>query len=262
MDAMRSSSVSVTEMMSPVAILAAMERAGVDELPVVAADGALRGMVERRAVERRLYDRGDQDATAAMIAEEPVARVSGDEPIENGADALLAANLGVVPVVSPHGRLDGLLVLDDLRRVPGLLEGVGELRRRREVDAGAGVSRTALACGLVSAALGMALFALWVMGPAYGLPSWVAWADGLAALLAFVAAVSARSREMISVPLWSIAGIGLCFAAAVGHVWKDGPWATWLQLACGIAFLLMAAGLGAALPRRHRRGIGFAAQPR
>jgi hypothetical protein len=45
-----------------------------------------------------------------------------------------------------------------------------------------------MACALVSALLGVALFALWVEGTAYGLPRWVTWVDALAARCAFIGA--------------------------------------------------------------------------
>src|SRR5262247_1598934 len=82
-DAMRPSAASVNEAATPRGILAAMDRAGLDELPVVAGQGVFRGMVDRRGVERRLYDRGDEASTAAMIAEAPAARATREEPIED-----------------------------------------------------------------------------------------------------------------------------------------------------------------------------------
>jgi CBS domain-containing protein len=258
-DAMRSSSVALSATSTSCQILAAMDASGADELPVAAHDGDLLGMVGRRAVERRLYDRGDEQATAEMIAEDPAARGTPDEPIENAIDKMLAADLDVLPILSPQDRLEGLLVLDDVREVPGLVDAVSENRRRREMAAGARAAKMTVGCGLASAAIGLALFALWVAGPFYGLPRWVAWVDGLAAVLAFVGAVSVTAREMFSVPVWTVAGIGLCFAAMNAHAWRDGRWATWLQLALGLTFLAMAAVIGAAVPRRHRRRVTVAA---
>ena len=252
-NAMRGSSVSVDEDATPRPILAAMDHAGVDELPVVTDAGAFRGMVERRAVERRLYDRDDVDATAAAIAEEAVTRATSEEPIERAVDAMLAADLAVLPVVSTGGQLDGLLVREDLKEFPGLLEAVGEDRRLRALAAEAGPSKLILGCSLASVVLGLALFALWIQGPANGLPRWVAWVDGVAAALAFVGAVTAFSREMISIPVWAIAGIGLCFSAATGHAWSDGAGSTWVQFALGVVFLLMAGIAGSRWPRRRRQ---------
>jgi CBS domain-containing protein len=250
--AMRASSLSVDEAATPRAILAAMERAGVDELPVVTGDGRLAGMVERRAVERRLYDRGDEEASASAIAEAPVAQAAPGEPIEDAVDKMLAAHLGVLPIVSARDRLDGLLLLDDVRDVPGLIEFVVD-RRRRGLAADGGVGVVAVACGLASAGLGLVLLALWAAGPAYGLPRWVAWVDGIAALLALVGAGLAPARDMVSAPLWAVAGVGLCFAALNAHAWRDSASSTWLQFLFGIAFLLMAAVVGSPLPRRLRR---------
>jgi len=249
---MRSSSVSVNEEDRARHILAQMEEAGLDELPVAADDGALSAMVERRAVERCLYDRHDELETAAAIGEAAVARAAPDEAIEDALDRMLEADLGLLPVVSSQGRLEGLLVFDDLRRrVPNLVEGVEEARRQRALAAGAGPAKVASACALVSAVLGVFLAVLWIQGPTYGLPRWVSWVDALAAALAFIAAGAASSREMISIPLWGIAGAGLMFMAGVAHAWSDGAWATWVQLLPAVAFLLMALLLVGALPRRH-----------
>jgi CBS domain-containing protein len=261
-DAMRPASVSVDETTTPRRVLAEMDSAGVGELPVVARDGALRGMAVRRDVERRLYDRGDELARAATIAEEPVARATPDEAIEVAVERMLAAELEVLPVLSssassasaasPAGRLEGVLVMDDLRRVPGLVDTVADSRRRRAIAAGAGAGKVVAACGLISAALGLALFALWLDGPWYGLPRWVAWVDATVAGLAFVAAVTASAREMISIPVWAISAFGLFFAASMSHAWRAGPWATWVQFLFAVAFLLLAAVLGATIPRRRR----------
>jgi CBS domain-containing protein len=251
-DAMRAAFVSVEETATPHRILAGMDRAGVDELPVVGDDGAFRAMVERRAVERHLYDRGEEDATAAMIAEEAIAHAAPGEPIDDAVARMLAADLSVLPVVSAEGRLDGLLVLKDVRRVPDLVETVGEGRREHAEAAEAGVTRVQTLCSLASAALGMVLLALWIEGPAYGLPAWVSWVDAFAAALAFIGAVTVSSGEMFSVPLWAIAGVGLCFAAGIGHNRHDGTWSTWVQVALALAFFAMVVVIGTAVPHRQR----------
>jgi CBS domain-containing protein len=254
-EGMRSSSVSVDENATPRDILAEMDRVGVDELPVTGEGGSFQGMVPRRVVERRLYDWGDDDVTASMFDEAAVARATPDEPIESAIDRMLAADLAVLPVVSSRGRLEGLVVLDDLRHVPDLVEAVGEGRRRRALIAESGSARVIMACSVVSVLLGVATFALWIEGPAYWLPAWVGWVDAVVALLAFVGAVAASTTEMLSVPLWAVAGIGLIFAAAVGHAWGDGAWTTWVQLALGLGFLAMAAVIGTAVPRRRHARI-------
>ena len=250
-DAMRSSSVSVNEDTTVRHVLAQMVQVGLDELPVTGDDGALRAMVARRTAERCLYDRHDELETAAGLGEAAVARAAPEDTIEDALDRMLAADLGVLPVVSSQGRLEGLLVFGDLRRVPNLIEGVEEARRQRELAAGAGVAKAATACALISAVVGLFLAVLWIQGPTYGLPRWVSWVDALAAALAFIAAGAVSSREMISIPLWGIAGAGLMFMAGVAHAWSDGPWATWVQLLPAVAFLLMALLLVGALPRRH-----------
>jgi hypothetical protein len=257
---MRSVSASVVgEDAPPRLILAAMDRAGVDELPVAAPDGAMRGMVDRRPVERLLYDRGEEEASAVAILEEPVARAAPEDRLEDAADKMLAAGLAVLPVVSADGHVEGLLVLDDLRTVPELLETVGDRRHQRAATAEAGFKKVMMGCSLASALVGIALFALWMSGPWYGLPSWVAWADGIAALAAFVGAVLATLPGLYSVPIWAAAGIGLCFAAATGHAWHDNAASTSLQVAFGVAFLVMVGVVGTTVPRRRHRPISVAA---
>ena len=252
---MRTSSASVSEDATPRPILAAMDAAGIDELPVVSDGGAFKGMVARRVVERRLYDRGEADATADTIAEAPVARAAPGETIEDAVDAMLASDLDVMPVVSSGGQLEGLLVLADLEHIPGLVEAVAADRRQRVVDAEAGAAKLIVACSLVSALLGVVLFAMWVMGPAYGLPRWVAWIDGIAAALALIGAGTAFAHEMISVPLWAVSGIGLCFAASIAHAWNRGAWSTWVQFALAVAFLSMATIIGLRWPSRRRQAM-------
>jgi CBS domain-containing protein len=253
-DAMRPSAASVNETAAPRGILAAMDQAGLDELPVVATDGAFRGMVDRRGVERRLYDRGGQPRAAA-IAAAPVARATREEPIEDAVSEMLAADLGVVPVVSARGQLEGLLVLEDVKHVTGLVEAVAENRRQRAIAAGAGVAKVGTACSLVSGGLGVALFALWVMGPVYGLPNWIGWVDAVAAALALIGAGAAFAREMISVPLWAISGVGLCFTALLAHAGHASPWWTGVHLVLGLVFLVMSFALGSAPPQRRYRAI-------
>jgi CBS domain-containing protein len=252
---MRASFVSVDETATPRRILAGMERIGVDELPVVGQDGAFRAMVERRAVQRHLYDRGEEDATAAAMAEEAIARAMPGEPIDDAVGRMLAADLSVLPVVSAEGRLEGLLVLDDVKRVPDLVETIGEGRREELAAAEASATRVLTVCSLASAALGMVLLTLWIEGPAYGLPQWVSWVDALAASLAFIAAVAVSSEEMFSVPLWAAAGLGLLFAAGLGHSWHHGPGSTWLQVALAFGFFAMVVVVGSAAPRHRRARI-------
>jgi len=256
-EAMRGSSVSVKEDATLRQMLASMEASGLDELPIVGDDGAFKGMVERRAVERNLYDQqGDADATAAMISEAPpVASAAPEDAIEDAVDTMLAADLDVLPVVSPGGQLAGLLVREDLHNVPGLLEVVGEGRREREVVAEAGPFRVTLICSLAATALGLVLFGFWVQGPPNGLPRWIGWVDAIAAALAFIGAVMAFGRENFSVPVWAIAGLGLCFAASIGYAFHDGAWSTWVQALFGLAFLAMAAFLGSRLPRRRHAAV-------
>jgi len=231
-----------------------MDTAGVDELPVVGDDGVFRAMVERRAVQRHLYDRGEENATAAAMAEDAIARAQPGEPIDDAVGRMLAADLTVLPVVSAEGRLEGLLVLDDVKRVPDLVEAVGEGRREELAAAEGRATRVLTVCSLASAALGMVLLALWIEGPAYGLPRWVSWVDALAASLAFIAAVAVSSEEMFSVPLWAAAGLGLLFAAGLGHTWHHGPGSTWLQVALALGFFAMVVVVGdaPAAPRADR----------
>ena len=230
-----------------------MEQTGLDELPVAADDGTLSAVVERRAVERCLYGRHDETETAAAMGEAAVARAAPDEAIEDALDRMLTADLGSLPVVSSQGRLEGLLVYDNLRRVPNLVERVEDASRQRALAAGAGAAnRHRVRSGLGGGGC-LPDRALELQGPVYGLPLWVSWVDALAALLAFIAAGAVSSREIISIPLWAAASVGLAFAAGVAHAWTDGAWWTWVQLLPAVAFLLMAIFLG---PRFHAVTLG------
>ena len=82
----------------------------------------------------------------------------------------------------------------------------------------------------------MVLFALWVNGPWYGLPTWLAWTDAVVVALAFVGAGTAGSRDLLSVPLWSGAGIGLLFAGMFAHTLNAGAGWTAAQFALGAIF--------------------------
>ena len=119
-DAMRSSAFSVDEGVPARNILAAMESARLDELPVVAPDGSFRAMVERRVVERELSDHGAEVATAAELVEDAdaVARTTPNASIDGAIDKMLAGGIDAMPVVSADDRLAGVLVLEDLRQVP------------------------------------------------------------------------------------------------------------------------------------------------
>jgi hypothetical protein len=144
--------------------------------------------------------------------------------------------------------------------VPRLLEAVSDARRQRALAAGAGTARMTLLCGLVSAGLALVLFAMWVEGPTYGLPAWVSWANAVAALLASIGAVAAPASNLISIPLWSIAGVGLISTAGIAHGFNEGPAATWLQAGFGVVFLLLVLVLGLAIPRRHHERLRLATQ--
>ena len=170
-------------------------------------------MVERRAVERHLYDRGEEDGTAAMMAEEAIAHAAPGEPIDDAIARMLAADLTVLPVVSAEGRLEGLLVLKDVRRVPDLVETVDVHQREHAEAAEAGATRVLTACSLVSAALGMVLLALWIEGPGYGLPVGCRGSMGSPRSSRSSPRWPCHRGEMFSVPLWAVAGVGLCFAA-------------------------------------------------
>src|SRR4026208_1076491 len=98
-DAMRAASIAVNENATPREVLATMDRAGVGELPIVTDRGEFRAMTERRVVERRIYDRGDEEAAAGTIAEEPVARTHPEEPIEKAVYRMRPAQAHGIPGV-------------------------------------------------------------------------------------------------------------------------------------------------------------------
>ena len=87
------------------------------------------------------------------------------------------------------------------------------------------------------------------------LPRWIGWVDGIAAALAFIGAVMAFGREYFSVPVWAVAGLGLCFSASIGYAFHEGTWATWIQALFGLAFLTLTVVLGSRLPRRRHTAV-------
>jgi predicted histidine transporter YuiF (NhaC family) len=54
--------------------------------------------------------------------------------------------------------------------------------------------------------------------------------------------------------MWAVAGVGLCFTAGVGHSFGGGVFTTWIPLALGLAFLVIALVSGTTLARRWRAG--------
>ena len=88
-----------------------------------------------------------------------------------------------------------------------------------------------------------------------GLPTWLAWTDAVVVALAFVGAGTAGSRDLLSVPLWSGAGIGLLFAGMLAHTLNAGAGWTAAQFALGAIFLLFVVVIGWA-PRGRRRMVG------
>ena len=51
---------------------------------------------------------------------------------------------------------------------------------------------------------------------------------------------------MFAVPLWTVAGVGLCFTAMLAHAWHDDASSTWLQVVVALAFFAMVAVFGTA----------------
>jgi CBS domain-containing protein len=249
-EAMRASFVPAEEDASLPDLIVAMDRNDVDELPVVAGTGTLRGMVERRAVERRLLTAAEAPVTAAALVEPPIARATPGESIEDAVDDMLANDASVLPVVSPDGRLEGLLVLEDVKQTPRLVQTVSENRRLKAAVAATAEVRLATVTSIASAFLGVALFGLWVQGPPNGLDPRLAWTDAVVATLAFVGAATASSRDLISVPVWAAGGIGLFFVGLLAHGFHGGGLAISIQFVLGAALLLLAVVAGSRTGRR------------
>ena len=245
---MRASFVSVEETATPRRILAGMDRAGVDELPVVGDDGvfahgrAARGPASSVRPRRRERD-GRRDGRGGDRA-----RAAG-RPIDDAIARMLAADLPFFWSCRPRGgsrvcscstTSNGCRICRDRRRRSARARG-----RRR-----GGRPQVLTLCSLARRRWG------WSCSRSdrrarLGLPVWVSWVDALAALLAFIAAVAVSSEEMFSVPLWAAAGLGLLFAAGVGTAGTTGP-ATWVQLVLALGFFAMAVVVGSAMPRQRR----------
>jgi hypothetical protein len=110
-------------------------------------------------------------------------------------------------------------------------------------------SRTAEACQVASAFLGLILLVLWIYGAALsGRADWRFTFDAAAAGLAFVAAALFRTPEMVGVALWAFLGVVALVAGLFSLGMGQTGWVVWTQIAVGAAFLALvvpgAASLG------------------
>ena len=98
----------------PIDIAARLAEEGREALPVVDADGDVRGLVSAGAIERALRE-GEGDATAGDLAEATPLLLPADDLRE--AAGLLAAGGSALPVLDPSGKFVGWLEHRDVLRV-------------------------------------------------------------------------------------------------------------------------------------------------
>jgi hypothetical protein len=122
-----------------VTFLAAMDRAGVDELPIVSDRGEFRAMVERRVGrEENLYDRGDERGRAGRSrrsrspARTPRSRSRTPSPDARAAERRRFRSFRAAAAWK------ACWLLDDVRHVPDLVEAVDERSQREAADEAGG----------------------------------------------------------------------------------------------------------------------------
>jgi hypothetical protein len=111
---------------------------------------------------------------------------------------------------------------------------------------------------LVTAALGLGLVTIWILGLAYNGPAWLIWPDAAAALVALAATGMVEGGDLAGLTTWPLVGVTLCALWLFG-LGSDARWMAWVNLVLGLGFLaltgvtlLQAAGL----PRlSHRRDV-------
>jgi len=213
-----------------------MDRARVDALPVLDPDGEMRGIVVKGDYPARWAPAAGSRLTAGEAAHAEVPWVTADEPIADVVEQMKAAGISTLPVLSARGQVEGLVVRDDLRAATRARAEHPAERLRTWL----GLAADGLPFWLTGAAL--ALLVVAVVGTTYGGPTWLAWVDAAAVLVALVAVPLVRSEPVAGVAL-------LAFLTAVfAVVWLFGlatglpAWLTWLHFAgaCGFVGLTAA----------------------
>lgn len=98
-----------------------MKQGGFRRMPVVDRDGALIGILSERDV-RQHHGYLPVTRVNAAMTERPIT-ITADAPIETAAELLLRHKIGGLPVVSPEGKLMGIITETDL--LAGFFQGLG-----------------------------------------------------------------------------------------------------------------------------------------
>jgi CBS domain-containing protein len=207
-------------------VLELMEDTDLDLLPVTEPDHRLLGVVLKHEVEDRLVDSGwgNTTETAADALRHDIPALSHEAPIPTAAAEMRADGVLDLPVVTPDGHIEGLVVLRDI-----------EARQTFRTRARALFERWGEPAARASAALiGCALVSIAVLGFAYGAPLWVAWVDAFGALLAVIAAGTLHRPNMVGVGVGAVLTFSLLVMFGFGLARPTVTWLPWAQLVLAI----------------------------
>ncbi|MBB2915611.1 CBS domain-containing membrane protein [Streptosporangium becharense] len=122
--------VAVTPEESPLLAWEIMRRADVHHLPVVEADGRLRGVLTREDLTAR-WSGGpieqSQVPVRALVAEHRCPHTTPEARLADAAAVMIGAGVDAIPVLGEAGRLVGMVTVTDVLRAVA-----GEIPERRE----------------------------------------------------------------------------------------------------------------------------------
>jgi CBS domain-containing protein len=218
-------------------VLELMEDTHLDLLPVTEPDRHLLGVVLKRDLEDRLMSGwGNTTDTAVDALRQDVPSLSHEAAIPAAAAEMRADGVRDLPVVTPDGYIEGLVVLRHLEgretfrtRARALFETWGEPAAR--------LSAVLVGCALVSVA---------IVAFAFGAPLWVAWVDAFGALLAVIVAGTLWRPNMVGVGIGAVLFFSLLVMFGFGLSRPTVTWLPWVQLVLAIC-LAGAIAVGALL---------------
>jgi CBS domain-containing protein len=219
-------------------VLELMEDTDLDVLPVSEPDHRLLGVVLKHDVEDRLVDSGWGNTleTAADALRHDVPSLSHAAPIPAAAAEMRADGVLDLPVVTPDGHIEGLLVLRDIEGRPALRTRARALVERWGEPA-ARLGAVSIGCALVSVAM---------LAWGYGAPTWVVGVTAFCALLAVLTAGMLVEPTMVGVGVGAILTFSLLALFGFGVSRSSLPWLPWVHLALAIG-TAGAVALGAVL---------------
>jgi CBS domain-containing protein len=228
-------------------VVASMDRGHVDELPVIGSDGLMKGVVHRDD----LVDRED-GATAGDLARH-VPWATYEEPIPEVLQQMKAAHVTALPVVTAHGAVEGVVVLDDIARDPTYADMTADVMhpRGRLARLGLALEDTFPAASVTA---GLGLLAMAMLGTAYGGngTAWMPWVDAAAGLVALIAAGMYRTPDLLGVALTAFLGVVLVVVGLFGRLIGAPHWLGWLHLLGAVGFIALTASAATShTPRPH-----------